>query len=335
MDCGKISVILPAFNEGALIVDRVREIARELGKRDHEIIVVDDGSTDGTYACAQQAAAQVPEARVIHYAPNRGKGYALRQGFLNSRGELVAFLDADKELSPQQLVTFEQVMIESGADAVIGSKMHPRSRSNYPLSRRAVSYAYFTLVHALFGLPIHDTQTGIKLFRRAVLEQLLPRMQVDRFAFDLELLVAVHMYRYSMVEVPVIVAFSDDSMGVKDLIHASLNVASDTVRVFYQTSFWNWLRPGIVIKLWATLLVFGLVAGGVGIGHLLNNFGSTAPFDQIMNVVLLRFLDRALRDWILFLGGLVVVATAAIQLNKHIVSAFARQERTESKRSPK
>ncbi len=335
MDCEKISVILPAFNEGAVIADRVREIARTFSGRDYEIIVVDDGSTDDTLSWAQQVSAENTGARVIHYAPNRGKGFALRQGFLNSTGELIAFLDADRELDPHQLITFETMMKQDGADAIIGSKMHPESRLNYPSIRRAVSYGYFVLVHSLFGLPIHDTQTGIKLFRREVLEQLLPHMQVDRFAFDLELLVAAHLYGYSIVEAPVIVAFGNDSMSIAELIRASLNVARDTARVFYRTSFWKWLSPGLTIKIWGILLIIGLVGAGVGAGHLMNNFTLPAPVDRVMNIILLRFLDRTIRDWVLLSGGVAVVVLAATQLNKHIVSAFARQERGDTKRSAK
>lgn len=325
----KISVILPAYNEGAVIAQTVRLAADVLAGRDYEIVVVDDGSADDTHIQAQQAAQSNAHVRVVHYQPNRGKGYALKQGFANSTGELIAFLDADTDLHPSQIFTLLKVMQEKHADVVIGSKRHPESKLNYPLARRVVSWGYFTMAHFLFGLPVNDTQTGIKLFRREVLEQVFPQLQIKGFAFDLELLVAAQLYGYSIAEAPVELNFGRVDARPLTLLRASAEVAVDTLRVFYRVSFWKWLSPSLSLKLWALVLVAGLVGGSVGVSHLLNNFIVPPPFDALLNILLLRFLERTLRDVVLVGGGIALVVTAAVQLNKHIVAAFARKDRTD------
>ncbi len=323
----KLSVILPAYNEGQQIAASIRETARALAGRNHEIIVVDDGSTDDTLEQAQAAAGD-PCVKIVHHEPNRGKGYALKHGFSEATGDLVAFLDADNDLPPAQLLNLMQIMDRDQADVVIGSKLHPESKLVYPPLRRVVSLAYFNLVHFLFGLPVHDTQTGIKLFRREVLAQVFPHLQIEGFAFDLEMLVAAHLYGYSIAEAPVILDFQTGSRPL-NVFRAGIAMARDTFLVFYWTSFWKWLDPSLALKFWTVALIAGLIAGSVGLGHLLNNFGTTPPFDRLFDLLLLRFLDRTLRDFILLVGGTAVLVIAAIQLNRQIVMAFSRRDRTD------
>jgi hypothetical protein len=220
-------------------------------------------------------------------------------------------------------------MEERHADVVIGSKRHRDSQINYPLARRVVSWGYFTMAHLLFGLPVNDTQTGIKLFRRAVLEQVFPSLQIEGFAFDLELLVAAHLYGYSIAEAPVVLKFARVDARPLTLARASVEVAVDTLRVFYRVSFWKWLSPSLSLKVWMLVLVAGLVGGSVGITHLLNNFIVPPPLDRVLDLLLLRFLERSLRDGVLVGGGILLVIVAAIQLNKQIVAAFARKDRSD------
>ncbi len=325
----KVSVILPAFNEGAAIASCIGETARALANVEHEIIVVDDGSTDDTLAQARRAASSDSCIKVISYQPNKGKGHALKQGFQHATGALVAFLDADRDLPPRQLLTLWRVMEDASADVVIGSKLHPESKLHYPRLRRFVTLGYYGLVHFLFGLPIHDTQTGIKLFRRQVLAQVFPHLEIEGFAFDLELLVGAHLFGYSIAEAPVVLEFqSNDSRPLK-VFGTGLNMAVDTLRVFYWASFWKWLNPGLAIKFWSIALLAGLVVGSISVGHLLNNFAVPGPLERVVDLVLLRFLDRNLRDLILLVAGTSVIVVSAIQLNKHIVSTFTKRGRTD------
>jgi hypothetical protein len=136
------------------------------------------------------------------------------------------------DLHPEQLEDFFTIMKSRGADVVIGSKFHPQSKVEYPRLRRIYSFFYFMLVRSLFGLPVRDTQTGIKLFKREVLEQVLPRVLVKRFAFDLELLANVHHFGYRIVEAPVVVNFNRVCSRLR--LPAVWNVFVDTLAIFYR-----------------------------------------------------------------------------------------------------
>jgi glycosyltransferase involved in cell wall biosynthesis len=230
-----LSILMPAYNEAQSIAENVcetMETMRALGV-DFEIIVIDDGSMDGTHAAASQALRAWPDrVRVVRCTRNEGKGNALICGALYSKGDLVAFLDADMDLHPEQLADFFAIMDARNADAVIGSKFHPRSKVDYPPERRLYSFFYYMLVRTLFGLPVRDTQTGIKLFKRPVLERVLPRVLVKRFAFDLELLANVHHFGYRIVEAPVTVNFKRVCSRLR--LRAVWNVFLDTLAIFYR-----------------------------------------------------------------------------------------------------
>lgn len=230
-----LSILMPAYNEANSIAANVCETVetmRALGI-DFEIVVIDDGSMDGTDAAASSALRAWPEhVRVVRCTRNEGKGNALVCGAWYSKGDYVAFLDADMDLHPEQLESFFAIMNARAADVVIGSKFHPDSKVDYPFRRRIYSFFYYLLVRALFGLPVRDTQTGIKLFKRSVLERVLPRVLVKRFAFDLELLANVHHFGYRIVEAPVILNFQ--RVGSRLRLPAVWNVFLDTLAIFYR-----------------------------------------------------------------------------------------------------
>ncbi len=230
-----LSILMPAYNEAHSIAENVCETVetmRALGI-DFEIVVVDDGSLDGTHTAAINALRVWPECvRVVRCRRNEGKGNALICGTFYSKGDYVAFLDADMDLHPEQLEDFFTIMKSRNADVVIGSKFHPQSKVEYPRLRRVYSFFYFMLVRSLFGLPVRDTQTGIKLFKREVLEHVLPRVLVKRFAFDLELLANVHHFGYRIVEAPVVVNFKRVCSRLR--LPAVWNVFVDTLAIFYR-----------------------------------------------------------------------------------------------------
>lgn len=230
-----LSILMPAYNEAQSIARNVCETVetmRELAIP-FEIVVVDDGSMDGTHHAALDALLAWPESvRIVRYRYNEGKGNALICGTSYAKGDYVAFLDSDMDLHPEQLKEFIALMQSRNADVVIGSKFHPKSRVEYPRLRRIYSFFYYMMVRGLFGLPVRDTQTGIKLFRRAVLDRVLPRILVKRFAFDLELLANVHHFGYTIVEAPVEVNFQRVSSRLR--FDAVWNVFVDTLAIFYR-----------------------------------------------------------------------------------------------------
>jgi len=230
-----LSILMPAYNEASSIAANVCETVEtmnDLGLK-FEILVIDDGSLDGTHTAASDALRAWPDhVRVVRCNRNEGKGNALICGAAYARGERVAFLDADMDLHPEQLENFLTIMSAHEADVVIGSKFHPQSKVDYPAIRRVYSLFYFMLVRTLFGLPVRDTQTGIKLFSREVLDRVLPRILVKRFAFDLELLANVHHFGYRIVEAPVTVNFKRVCSRLR--LAAVWNVFLDTMAIFYR-----------------------------------------------------------------------------------------------------
>jgi len=230
----KFSVLMPAYNEARHLAANIQEtvkVMKTLGES-FEILVVDDHSRDQTGKIVQEVAQELPEVRPVLLPLNQGKGFALRAGFERSWGELIFFLDADLDLHPRQFKLLYQIMRDSGADVVIGSKRHPQTISNYPWKRRIVSAVYFFLVKVLFGLPVKDTQTGLKLFRREVLERTFHQVLVKKYAFDLELLVLVHHTGYRIAEAPVVVDYKTKfgHIGLKDIF----NIWWDTMAVWYR-----------------------------------------------------------------------------------------------------
>ncbi len=230
-----LSILMPAYNEASSIAENVCETVETMHALgiDFEIVVIDDGSLDGTHLAASNALRAWPDhVRVVRCTRNEGKGNALICGAAYAKGDRVAFLDADMDLHPEQLADFFAIMEARDADVVVGSKFHPGSNVDYPFVRRIYSFFYYMLVRSMFGLPVRDTQTGIKLFKREVLERVLPRVLVKRFAFDVELLANAHHLGYRIAEAPVTVNFKRVCSRVR--LPAVWNVFVDTLAIFYR-----------------------------------------------------------------------------------------------------
>jgi glycosyltransferase involved in cell wall biosynthesis len=257
----ELSVVVPAYNEAGSIASCLAEIvsAVEQLTADHEIIVVDDGSSDGTARCARLCAELYSGRIVVVESPaNHGKGAALVLGAMLARGERIAFLDADLDLHPSLLHALSARMDETGCDAVIGSKRHPLSDVQVPPIRRVLSAGYFFMVRLLFWLPLRDTQTGIKIFKRDVLQRVLPRLLVKRFAFDLELLVNVHRSGATITDAPVKIRSQRLSQRIRYSDVKAIFV--DTLAVFYRTRILRWYdRPESVrpMALLAPVISYG------------------------------------------------------------------------------
>lgn len=228
----ELSVIVPAYREGRRIHGNLLRLISELDKLNvtYEVVVVSDGNTDTTVREAKRVSS--PAVRVFHYPMNIGKGFALSCGVDQSAGSLVTFIDADMELDPATIGGFIEIMQEKGCDAVIGSKRHPDSNVAYPRSRRIQSALYQLLIRLLFNLDVRDTQTGLKLFRRQVLSEVLPLLAIKRFAFDLELLVVARQLGYRNVcEAPISLEYQFESTVN---LASAWNVLWDTAAIFYR-----------------------------------------------------------------------------------------------------
>ncbi len=224
----ELSVVLPAYMKENVIQEAINRLDKSLADISHEIIVVDDGSSDNTFKMAGKT-----KAKVLRYTKNSGKGNALKYGSFFAKGNLIAFVDADLDLNPEQLPGFIDVLQKENADIVVGSKRHPDSVVEYPLLRKLLSDAYYYLFARLFfGLNVHDTQVGMKLFKRDVLLDVLRRILCKRYAFDMELLVNANHLGYRIVEVPVKLEykFSGTAVNYKAIWHMFV----DTAAIFYR-----------------------------------------------------------------------------------------------------
>jgi glycosyltransferase involved in cell wall biosynthesis len=226
---------MPAYNESEYIESNLYDAVRTLSELgyDYEVIVVDDGSSDNTYLHAVKVLSRHPQkVRVVRYDVNRGKGNALICGTTYATGNYVVFLDSDMDLHPEQLPVLFAIMDEQKADVVIGSKRHPLSKVTYPLIRRLYSATYYGLVRVLFGLPLRDTQTGMKVFKIDVLRKVFPKVLVKRFAFDVEVLTLAHRSGYKVVDAPVTLAFQRRYGRIKP--QDVFCIFCDTLAIFYR-----------------------------------------------------------------------------------------------------
>lgn len=228
----EVSVVTPSYNPGLRVLRNLQRLVSVLNASGirYEVIVVSDGSTDGSHEIIGELASG--ELRLIHYGDNRGKGFALRTGLARARGKYIVFIDSDGDLDPAQIRSFITLMDTFDADVVLGSKRHSMSKVSYPLTRRLMSTAYYWVVRTLFGLRVHDTQTGLKLVKREVLARVLPRMLEKRFAFDLELLVVAKRLGYDrFFEAPVTLDYQFESTVSSGSV---FRILVDTAAIFYR-----------------------------------------------------------------------------------------------------
>jgi glycosyltransferase involved in cell wall biosynthesis len=230
---GMLSVVMPAYCLAECIGANIARVCDLLdGRIPFEVVPVDDGSKDNTADAIRQAAAGDPRVKPVLLGENVGKGAALAKGFAASRGSHVLLLDGDLDLDPAMLDRFFDVMLQKQAHIVIGSKRHPRSEVDYPLSRRLASRVYYSIVRLLVGLPVTDTQTGMKLFVRPALACALERMLTKRFAFDVELLAIAHEHGFAVAEAPIRMHFGR-KLGSLSLENVR-TVMNDTLAIFYR-----------------------------------------------------------------------------------------------------
>jgi len=186
----RVSILMPCYGlAGSIAANIDRVVAATAAEPGIEVVVADDGSTDGTLQEAERAAARHPGVLVVANPQNAGKGRALQRAFAASHGEIVVFLDGDLDLPPEQIPALVAALREGGWDALLGAKRGALATGGYPLARRVLSRVYSTAIRLAFRLPVSETQTGLKAFRREPLEATLPRVQIARYSFDVELVV--------------------------------------------------------------------------------------------------------------------------------------------------
>jgi dolichol-phosphate mannosyltransferase len=199
----ELSFVVPAYNEEDYIEDMLGTIDAVIAdkKLPYEILVVNDGSRDETLTNARRYAGRNGHVRVVTYRKNAGKGYAVKTGFMKTNGNIVIFADSDMEID--LTVISEYIDALKQGDIVIASKRHSNSHVKVPISRRILSEGFNGLVRLLTGVPLKDTQSGLKAMKKSAFVDIFPRLAVKRYAFDVELLAVAHLNGLKVVEMPV------------------------------------------------------------------------------------------------------------------------------------
>lgn len=230
-----LSVIIPAYNEESVIEKTLESIRSygEAGAISAEIIVVDDGSTDGTHAIAQSFALRFPMCVIVKHDRNGGKGASVRDGLLAARGKHVLFMDAD---SATPIAAFDTFLpwFEKGFDIVIGSRYLPTSAilSAQPFHRVALGRIGNILIRLLLIDGIADTQCGFKAFTFEAVHAIAPCLTITAWGFDMEILSVGQQMGFRIAEVPVEWSNSERKSRLRPLRDAHRTL-SDLLTVKY------------------------------------------------------------------------------------------------------
>ena len=202
----KISLIIPMYNEGSIISDAVNTFSSYMEKRfeDWELIFVDDGSVDGCGDAVEVAHEKDSRIRLCRYTPNRGKGYAVRTGVLAAQGDVILFTDCDNAYGEEAVGRIADAITGSEADIVVGSRnLSKDGYEGYTFLRKLASKTYIKVIAVAAGFKLTDSQCGIKAFRADIAKKIFSNCEVDRFAFDLEVIMIATKLNAVIGEIPV------------------------------------------------------------------------------------------------------------------------------------
>lgn len=239
----ELSFVVPAFNEEDLIENTLGSIDAVIQGRHlpYEIVVVDDGSRDKTFNNAMRYAKRNGHVTVLTYPKNVGKGYAVRTGFMKASGQIVVFADGDMEIDLETLSDYLDALKDG--DIVIASKRHSNSHVEVPITRRILSETFNGLVRLLTGVPLKDTQSGLKAMKKSAFTEIFPKLAVKRYAFDVELLAVAHLYGLKVVEMPVNI-----KLNASFKLHNIWHMFVDLLGIAYRLRVVHWYQRQIPTK---------------------------------------------------------------------------------------
>jgi len=229
----ELSIIVPAFNEELRLPATLEKIARyiEREQKNIEVVVVDDGSADRTAAVARSFRGRIAQLRVLANGVNRGKGFSVRHGSLEARGEIALFTDADLSAPIEEANKLLAALKDH--DVAIGSRAVDRNLIEVHESafREFAGIIFNRIVRIILRLPFVDTQCGFKAFRRERCRVIFEQQTIERFGFDPELLYLARHHGLSIVEVPVRWAHSPAT---------KVSMMRDSVQMFLDVVIIRW-----------------------------------------------------------------------------------------------
>jgi glycosyltransferase AglD len=232
-----VSVVLPAYNEAEKLEGAVEKISQALTANgfSYEIIIAEDGSTDGTAERAEELAQKYPYVRHIHREKRLGRGTALNNAFRQCNGEVLVYMDLDLATGLKSLKPLVEAITVEGYDFSTGSRMLPESKVERTLRRSISSKTYNFLVRHMLGSKLRDHQCGFKALRREPLLRLLDEVEATHWFWDTEIMVRAYRHGYRIKEIPV------EWKSGKD---TKVNLFKDSWDMFWQ-----------IISLWCKLKI--------------------------------------------------------------------------------
>jgi len=240
-----LSIIIPAYNEEQRIIPTLQSIAAFLhsDRIIAEVLVVDDGSRDGTARCVEEMVNSFPQLRLVRNPGNRGKGYSIRHGFAESRGRRVLMSDADLSTPIEEIHKLLPFLVSKGYGGAIGSRAVDRSTVEVPQGwlRRTMGKTFNRLVRMLTGLPFRDTQCGFKLLDREAFLPIFRVARVDRFSYDVEILMLARRRGIGIAEIPVI--WRNSPQSKVNFARDSVQMLGDIVRMVIREKTGGYREP--------------------------------------------------------------------------------------------
>ncbi|MEK7551089.1 MAG: glycosyltransferase [Patescibacteria group bacterium] len=231
-----LSLVVPAYKQEKTIARDIKNLDTILSHLNikYEIIVVVDGNVDNTFEKAKSVSKN--NIKVLGYEKNQGKGYAVKFGTLRAKGDVIGFIDAGMDIDPSEISIMLNLMEFNNADIVVGSKLHPQSKVNYPIARKILSWGYRNFTHLLFGFNVKDTQVGFKIYTKEVAVDVFKRLLVKRFAFDIEFLAVAYLLGYRKIyESPIKLDFKGySSISAFNFWKTIIRMMWDNLAVFYR-----------------------------------------------------------------------------------------------------
>lgn len=232
-----ILFIVPVRNEVKTILNSVSELRKYIKGKPAEVLFIDDGSSDGTLE--RLCLLNHQKISTVRNKFDRGKGSALKTGVVLSEyiyrlndDDCIVFMDGDGQANPGEIDTFKRIMDFYNADVIIGNKRHKFSITKYGFLRQTVSKGYNLMTRTLFGINFEDTQCGLKMFKKKCLDSVIHDVGTKRYAFDLELIVAMKEKGFRICDSPVTIRtqLNQGSVSLISIFHTFI----DTIVIWYK-----------------------------------------------------------------------------------------------------
>src|SRR5262245_629011 len=239
-----VSLVIASYNSGCEIEGTLYQVQQYFHKQGylHELLVVNDASTDSTEACLHGFAQHYPELRVLLNGRNMGKGYSIKKGVLEATGRFIFYTDADLAYPIESIEAFLKPLQAATHEAAVGSRVHAASRFNlhpshfrYIHRRHLMSRFFNWLVRQLLGVRVMDTQCGFKGFTAEAAKAVFSRVGISGFAFDVEVLLIAQVLGFKVIEIPVTCTYNGQVSTVNVIANACQALV-DLARI----SWWDW-----------------------------------------------------------------------------------------------